>query len=154
LRLLARHHAALWSFPPRLGLVENAGLEETSARIGTHLANPGSEDQADDALREWTVSPRLKKARVGDDEPTFILRRQRRASSASRPRPGLGRCRPMTVMVMVMVMIMIMIMVTIHAMRAMVAILIVIFGKFLGLFYLEALLLDVNLHGIRTPLWG
>jgi hypothetical protein len=143
LRLLARHHAALWSFPPRLALVENAGLEETSARIGNHLANPGSEDQADDALREWTVSPRLKKARVGDDEPTLILRRQRRASSASRPRPGLGRYRPMTVMVMVMV--------TIHAMRAMVAILIVIFGKFLGLFYLEALLPEALLGTVYVP---
>jgi hypothetical protein len=47
--------------------------------------------------------------------------------------------------------VMVMVMVTIHAMRAMVAILIVIFGKFLGLFYLEALLVEALLGTVYVP---
>jgi hypothetical protein len=41
LRLLVRRRAPLWSFPPRLHLVKNTQLEETSTRVGRHLANPG-----------------------------------------------------------------------------------------------------------------
>jgi hypothetical protein len=38
-------------FPSQLGLVGNARLEETSARIGMHVANPGSRTRECDGLR-------------------------------------------------------------------------------------------------------
>jgi hypothetical protein len=41
LRHFLHRRAPFWSFPPRLSLVKNAQLEETFARIGSHLANCG-----------------------------------------------------------------------------------------------------------------
>ena len=63
LRLLARHHADLRSFPPRLGLrlglVENARIAEAPARIGNRLAIRGSNlDTASPAKRDSRPSAR------------------------------------------------------------------------------------------------